>query len=231
MSWRFKGSLRGMSLKQYTAVERFKPSTVVLRARKYVDRHDWIKFDRRKPMTEDQIHRVSCAINKAMLELVNNFPFETPTFKFVKRAVVGYKNKKICELVSADLFIVPYVSTPDGAAYQIGKKKVFTHTGFSGPITFSGHAIERLLERIPDLNSLCRTEFAASWLVLLKKAVADQQVDKSTLTLSLLGLGHFPMVWEPLRDIWVCTTFLLPKFAGTPEDAAEKLRKLREKWA
>ena len=229
MRWRFAGSLKGMSLKEYTAVTRFKASTIVARASKYVARNLWLKFDRRKPMSEDQIALVRQAINKAMLELVANYPFEIPIFKLTSKPVVGYKNKSIYFLSFLDLMVLPSVSTDYGAAYKV-RKSHYEHGGRSGPITFSRHAIERLFERAVGLKEVCQNECAWTFLYLLQDITLKPEVNHQSMMLSCGDRGHFPIIWEANKKIWVCTTFLLPGFDGTPEHLSESVSRLREKF-
>jgi hypothetical protein len=231
-------SLRGLSLKHYTAVTRFKASNVIARAAKYIDRSIWMKFDRGKPMTDEQAFLLRCALNMAALELVKNYPFEIPVITLVKHPIAEASRrlgqpkaskKGVYNLTQFELLLWPSIGTPKGAVYTV-LGRPFEMDGHKGKIAFATHAITRMLERLPDLNEVATKENALVPLKFLEYVTAMPVVDPATMMLKAVKYGHFPMEWCPEQQIWVCTTFLLPGYVGTKEHLSKCLEQLREKW-
>lgn len=212
---RIDGSLRGLSAKKFYQLKELSPKKVLLLAKRYAPSNLWIKLDRHKPMSQKQISIIRLAINRAAVEQVKDFPFTTPKLEFKNHPYSN--NKSICEFVGISILYWRSVSTSDGTAYFVNSHEIDCDKR-KGPLAFSRHAVERLLERCHGLLKFAREVNSTIIINFLKKIVTEERIRPTDtgFMLSALPFGFFPMVYDQGAKCWVCKSFLEDDMKGVP---------------
>lgn len=224
----FHGSLRGLSRKTFSFVQKICAKNTLVAARRYMSEETWKKLDRSKPVGEKQLDEIKIAINRVLRETIPDYPFYLVTIKWKTYPILGYKNKRIFEQPNFVLTMFESVSTEFGTGYYITKEDTLSYDGLSAPIAFSRHAIERLMERCPKLNLYSYGDVALPAKFLMEVTSSGKLIEEAGLMLSAYPCGFFPVKFS--NGFWICTSFLTPEMEGTPSDKSviEKLRGFAE---
>ncbi len=222
--------LRGLNAKTYYQIQKLTDSNIVAAAKKYLPGNIWTKFDRGKPLTDQQIRTVYEALNRAMMDRIEDYPFTSILIKLRYEYVLTKKGQaKVWGIKDVHIVRLPSLNTDRGNAFVVDDSEILTHEGQAGQITFSSHAIERLVERIPEIKEFSQKESMIA-LKMLGTICKTKEVQKGDdghpmLVFSLCNriLGFFPIVYCD-KNVWICTTFLEPEMHGTPK--TEEMRSL-----
>jgi len=156
-----KGSLKGMSAKEYYRVQKLATVNLSSVCAKYLPDNIWKKYDRRKPVKYSQAMLIFDALNRAALDTMVDFPFETPVIGVkTKSPKLGKGNTigRIVVLESVSICRLPKIITDEGTSYFVTKQVKVRHDNKEGLVVFSKHAIERMMERIPILSKLSKRD-------------------------------------------------------------------------
>lgn len=186
------------------------------------------KFDRGKPLNDNQINTIVAAINQVVFEPFKSLiPYSTPVI-VVKRNYDVSSTRSIYSLSQISLFRMEKYNTPDGNGYLACDNTV-TYGDHTGRVLFSKHAIDRLLERQPKLIELSKVNTE----MIIK--VMRQCIKKAKVEIGSVGpqlkcdpIGFFPMIWEKELGMWMLTTFLDKDMRGT---ADQVIQKMKADWA
>ena len=212
----YNGSLKGMPAKIYYFVQAIlQPKSVLSKAARYLDDGLWTKFDRNKPISQRQAAKVLAALNKTLMDDTPDFPFNIAVARLGSRAVLGMTKRVyyIREICTSSLQSMP---TELGNAYIPDPDTKLKYQDQEGIVTFSRHAIERMMERIPNLTTFCLEQPLAP-VIILGRAIRSIPEHGAGLMLPVLPFGYFPVVFAP-QNVWVCTSFLTPEMDGTPRE-------------
>lgn len=210
------GSLKGMPLKSYQFVQKMHVKQVMNLAQRYVSSSLWTKFDRGKPLSIKQATEIEAAINQALRQNTPDFPINTPFMKLNSIPVKGYKFKRIYSAANLILTTLESISTSEGQAFYLNKRDQYEYQTQRGPMAWSRHAIERLLERCPALDQYSYRQTTAVIAFLYAVASAERFGECAGTMVSAYPHGFFPVKFS--RGFWVCTSFLTPDMKGTPND-------------
>lgn len=219
------GSLKGIKAKEYYQLQDLYPRKIFISARKYMPENLWTKLDRRKPISRKNSQVIKEAINQAAVEQVKDFPFTTPIIETEEQPYRRYRfsppepNKFIFTLRSVKIVNMENRPSSQGTVYFASTHgSDVTLDNQSGRIGFSRHAIERLLERCPDIVSFAKKERCDAVLHLLYVFVKKERIRQSETgyMLTALPFGCFPMTYDYLAKCWICTSFLTTDMNGLP---------------
>lgn len=213
----YRGSMKGMPAKTYYFVQAIMQSTsLVRRSAKYMDRSLWTKFDRQKPLSQRQGGEVAAALNRTLMDDTPDYPFNVAAVRMSTLRVPGKECKRIYTIKEIVLSSLKSMGTELGNAYIVDPNKKLLYQGNEGIVTFSRHAIERMMERITGFRDCCKNEPMAAVFMLAAAGYSSPQEGDGTM-LPVLPFGYFPVVYAA-EGVWVCTSFLAPDMEGTPRE-------------
>lgn len=220
-------NLRGLSAKEYYDFERISKTNLVTAARRLLPDNIWTKFDRGKPMSEKHGEQVVDALNEVALEMTPDYPFTTLVVDVVRsqsRLSPGQKRRYLYRLKSISLKIMKTTPSKHGSVYIL-RKVLKEHDGHKGPVGFSSHAINRLMERVPDIREFAKIDTMVARAALLK-TVDEWKVERGddSIQLQVGPFGFFVMVWDETKNMWVCTTMLERDMKGTAADVQQRMK-------
>lgn len=222
------GSLRGLKSSQFYQIDRFSKRNPVLLAKPHLPEALWTKLDRGRPMSLQQAKECFAAVNRGIFETTKDFPVCTPIVRFARKRLPGGKHTYYVKGI--EIVYWPEIKTDLGSVYVVS-----THKIQGLPIGFSRHAIDRFMERVPDINEMVRSDTALIYFEFQAavKAGITETGDRG-LMLSMRPLGFFPITLIEGK-CWAATSFLTPEMSGTPdrnkENYAAQLEKLKSKFS
>ncbi len=237
---KFKGSLKGLSAREYYQIEARAASNLSSACAKYLPENLWKKYDRGKPLRYSQAMLIFDALNRAAFDTATDLPFETPVVKIITGdPKLGTTiNGRVVILKSVSILKLPKVITDAGTCYLASKQIKMIHDGKEGLVAFSRHAIERMMERVPNISNFAKQDTLIP-VRMLRHTAASQVISKGDRGPQLRcgfdeqTIGYFPFVWE--NGMWICTTFLETDMQGTAKTEQKAieagLEELRNKFS
>jgi len=225
---KFEGKLSGLPAKEYYGLKQLDVPKAFARSAKFLNRDLWKKFDRFKPITDAQSAKVHHAINRALLDNLPTYPYTTPTIT-LNHTTTRKSGKKIWGIQSIRVITVRPTPTNEGSVYRPLTRRKFAIDGKVGWIGYSSHAIDRLLERVPEILEYAHHTNALVTLRILARISNNQHAIEHGRTWMLEAkfedchLGYFPITYHEQHKLWVCRTFLLAGMDGTPNNPGKPL--------
>lgn len=217
---KIKGSLRGLSAKDYYTLKKFMGGNLVAATQRYLPHNLFVKLDRQHPVTRAQAKEITEAMNRMLFEKIGpQYPFTVPIVQFRFEPVTGYKNKKVIAIQHFTVLSLKSFALPSGTVYATTKRTV-TYQDREAIVAFSKHAIDRLIERNPVIVEAAKvdTSFVPA---VLTQAVIEKTIEEGPYgpQLRVGKLGYFTMVAEEHREcpLWACTTYLSAGMNGAAD--------------
>lgn len=215
-------SLRGLSRQDYyRSVSMLnKLPSLLSRARKYVPATLWMRFDRSKPMSVDQINVVRDGLEAALFEMdQQDWPVCFPIATMRKLTSTRFANKFIWRIQKCGMARFPHISTPEGRAYTLPHFPNIKYNALDGPLAISTHVFDRLHERVPSLWEQAKRNPQTFWQVL-KASFNEMTIIISPEThaplFRLVGYGWIVLRWDSPLQMWIGVTFITPDMQGAP---------------
>lgn len=236
-------SLRGLTSKQHMQMQRLQPKGIIQATKPLLEPVTWTKFDRGRPLTSEQVKKIRSACNLAVMRKCSDFPFTYPLVKIKTDCHPDHFKRHLVSLTSIEYIELEKTSTTGGTVYFIDKpdKDTLTYKDKTGRIAFSGHALERFLERNENIREFCFLENSRFAFLVLQYIIKMRQIQYDMLRCEVeatntktqeranILLGHFPL--EYVDGVWIATTFLLPDMKDTPEQTDQKIKDLEGKFS
>ena len=221
-------TLKGLTAREYRYVDSFCRINVLSEAKRrgLLDPALFMKIDRHKPISEEQMNEALDAMYETIFQLNEpTFPMISTFIEHDYERVRDMPTKRILRILAFPMFKMRPLRTLDGTLYAVTDHSV-TYMGQSGLVYFSSHVFDRFKVRCPKIMEYAKKNTGLV-VALFQMAVKAPVVEEGNHgpQLKLGSLGYCPLIYRQERGefIWIATTFLSVGMRGAGALSAKEL--------